>query len=119
MESSNFADTIIKATIQEIQSAAYRTFYPFRFYLLGLLILVIGGILVQVFMKRTNPNYSLSSGFNKMVGSLIYSIFSILITFIAYSVLGSQVIDTVWLGIIGAISFVLTGAFLRLTGFWR
>jgi hypothetical protein len=69
-------------------------------------------------MLRSGKRNKLSPWFNRMVGSLTYSLFFALFIVIFYLILGNQVIDEIWFALFGAISFPLTGWFLRWIGFW-
>ena len=111
MEPNSFVEMIIEKTIEQFSSVVWSIFYPLRFYILGLLILIIGGILLQISGRRQ------SSRFNRAVGSLAYTLFSVAIFYISYLIWGVQVIDEIWLAVVGVISFVLTGAFLGLSAF--
>jgi hypothetical protein len=88
-------------------------------FLIGGFVVIVGGIILQIVMMRIGGYRNrLSSGFNTLVGSLVrLAIFGILV-FIAYLIWGVQVVDELWLAIIGTIAFAGTSLFLRKIGFW-
>lgn len=68
---------------------------------------------------KKNPHNKLSSGINSAIGSLVYTIFSLIIFGISYLIFGAKIVDEIWFIIIGTLSFLLTKFFLRKIGFWR
>lgn len=111
-------DKIVKATVSQLW-AMLKLWWPHLWpYAIGFAVFVLGGMVLQILMLRSGGHSRLSPGFNRMVGSLFYGIFFMLLLIIAYWIWGSQVIDDTWFLIFGTISFPLTGFFLRAIGFW-
>jgi len=111
-------DKIVKATVSQLW-ATLKLWWPSLWpYAIGFALFVIGGMVLQILMLRSGGHSRLSPGFNRMIGSMFYGIFFVLLLIIAYLIWGSQVIDDIWFLIFGTISFPLTGFFLRTIGFW-
>jgi len=88
-------------------------------WVIMLAIFVIGGVILQILMMRAGGRHNrLSPSFNSLVGSLTYGLMFALILTGAYLVWGSQVIDESVFAVIGLVSFILAGVFLRFIGFW-
>lgn len=90
-------------------------FWP---YIIIALIIILAGVILQILMLRSGGRRTLSPGFNRLVGSLTYLLFFGLMFIIAYWILGTQVIDKMWLAIFGALAFPATGLFLWAIRFW-
>ena len=90
--------------------------WPFLF---GGFVVIVGGIILQIVMMRSCGHRNrLPSGFNALVGSLIRLLIFGILVYLAYLIWGVQVIDELWLTIIGIIAFTGTSLFLRGIGFW-
>jgi hypothetical protein len=112
-------DQIFKETLNQIWILIpvwWSAFWP---YILGFAVVILVGMVWQIIMFRSGSRNGLSSGFNSMVGSLFFGISFLVLLGICYRVWGAKVIDEIWFGIIGAVSFSVTGLFLRTIGFWR
>jgi hypothetical protein len=88
-------------------------------YIIGFLVIVVAGVILQIFMLRSGGRSKLSAGFNSMVGSLTYSLFFLIYFGVCYWIFGTQVVDDIWFAVIGTISFPSAGCFLRAIGFWH
>ncbi len=110
-EVAKIAASIVIAIVKQL----WFYFWP---VIIAFLFIIISGIILQSLMLRSGGHSRLSSGFNRLAGSTVYSVFLILITAVAYQILGSEVIDESWIALFGLISFPLTGLFLRAIGFW-
>jgi len=90
-------------------------FWP---YIIIFILIVIAGVIIQIIRIKKDRIKKLSPGFNSLVGSLTYSLSFGLLFIITYFIIGTRVLDEIWFIIFGAISFPLTGWFLRKIGFW-
>ncbi len=111
-------DQAIRTLVSDLWSLAKQMFFIYWPYIIGFLIFVIAGVILQIFMLKSGGHSKLSAGFNSMVGSLTYSLFFLIYFGICYWIFGTQVVDDIWFTVIGAISFPSTGFFLRAIGFW-
>ncbi len=111
-------DQFIRTAVSDFWSLAKQIFFMYWPYIIGFFVIVIAGVILQIFMLKSGGRSKLSAGFNSMVGSLTYSLFCLIYFSICYWIFGTQVVDDVWFAVIGAISFPSTGWFLRAIGFW-
>lgn len=112
------ADLMVKAFVAGVWSFAKVAWFLWRPYIIGIAVIIVAGVAWRIIMLRLGGHNKLPPGFNRLVGSLTYFVFSVLIFAIAYWIWGGRVIDEMWLPIFGALSFPLTGLFLRRIGFW-
>ena len=111
-------DQFIRTVISDFWSLAKQMFFMYWLYIVGFLIIVIAGVILQIFMLKSGGHSKLSAGFNSLVGSLTYSIFFLIYFGICYWIFGTQVVDDVWFAVFGTMSFPSTGFFLKSIGFW-
>jgi hypothetical protein len=88
-------------------------------YVIGFLAFIVVGVILQVIMLRSGGNTKLPAWFNRLVGSLTYSLFFLIFLGISYIIFGTQVVDKIWFTIFGLLAFPTTGLFLCIIGFWR
>ncbi|MFA6077338.1 MAG: hypothetical protein WC735_04680 [Candidatus Paceibacterota bacterium] len=111
-------DKMIRSVIIELWFFAKEQLLIYWPYVFGFFIFVVAGVVLQIIMLRSGGHSKLSAGFNRLVGSLTYFIFFLIFFSISYWVFGSQVVDSIWFAVFGALSFPTTGLFLRAIGFW-
>lgn len=111
-------DQAIRAAIADLWYIFKQIFIIYWPYIVGFVVIVISGIILQIIMLRSGSRNKLSSGFNSMVGSLIYALFCLFYFAIFYWIFGPQVIDEIWFTAFGGISFLSTWLFLKGIGFW-
>lgn len=111
-------DQFIRTAVSDFWSLAKQMFFMYWPYIIGFFVIVIAGVILQIFILKSGGRSKLSAGFNSMVGSLTYSLFCLMYFSVCYWIFGTQVVDDVWFAVIGAISFPSTGLFLRAIGFW-
>lgn len=110
-------DQMIRTLVSDLWSLARQMFLMHWPYIIGFLVFVIAGVVLQIFMLKSGGRSKLSAGFNSMVGSLTYSLFFLIYFGVCYWIFGTQVVDDIWFAVIGTISFPSTGFFLRAIGF--
>jgi len=118
LDLSSIFDYAIRSFISDFWVAIKDLLVIYWPYIVGFLVFVIAGIVIQILMLRSGHRNKLSAGFNSLVGSLTYSLFFLIQFLICYWIFGSQVIDDIWFTTFGAISFPATWAFLNAIGFW-
>ena len=111
-------DQIEQATALIFFSAIKQVWLSFWPYIIGLLLFVFSGVALQIIMLRSGGHNTLPPWFNRLAGSIFYSIFFGIIFLIFYWIFGAKVIDELWFALFGALSFPITGLFLRAIGFW-
>lgn len=111
-------DQIIRLTVSQIHSFIKEQLITYWPYVIGLVVFMIAGVILQILMLRGGGHSKLSPGFNRLVGSLTYSMFFLIMLLISYWIFGTRVIDEVWFTLFGILSFPATGFFLRAIGFW-
>jgi len=111
-------DQAIRIAIADLWFIFKEIFITHWPYIVGFIIIVISGVILQIIMLKSGSRSKLSSGFNSMVGSLAYTLFCLIYFAIAYLIFGSQVVDSIWLTVFGALAFPSTWYFLRGIGFW-
>jgi len=87
-------------------------------YILLFLVFIIAGVLLQIRILRNGRHNKLPAWFNRLVGSVTYSLFFALMTAIAYWLFGPQILDKGWFMIFNLISYPMTKFFLIKIGFW-
>lgn len=115
-------DFFIKGIINVFASSFWtsiKSIWPLIWaYVIGFLIIIIVGIILQIGMLRGTGRNTLSPWFNRLAGSIIYAFFFCIFLALGYWLLGTEVIDIMWFTIIGVLSFMTTWLFLRIIGFW-
>lgn len=116
--SNNVMNLVAKGFINGIWLGVKTMWVNWWPFIVVFFVVVIIGIVLQILMLRNSGHNKLSPGFNRLVGSLTYTIIFILIITIAYLIWGPKIIDEIWFVIFGAMAFLSTHIFLRLIGFW-
>jgi hypothetical protein len=111
-------DEIIKSMVSRVYFFTREQLVAHWPYVVGFFIFVIAGVILQIIMLRSGGHSKLPAFFNRLVGSLIYSIFFLIQLSISYWIFGTRVVDEIWFTLFGIISFPITGFFLRAIGFW-
>ncbi|MDP1884219.1 MAG: hypothetical protein Q8L10_02520 [Candidatus Moranbacteria bacterium] len=112
------ADEAIKSMVFQLIVVIKEQLIAHWPYVIIFFALIIAGVILQILMLSGGGQSKLSVGFNRLIGSLTYSIFFMIILSISYWIFGVQVIDDIWFAIFGILSYPATGYFLRAIGFW-
>ena len=111
-------DQMIRIVVSDIWSLSKQLFLAHWPYVIGFLVIIIAGVILQIMMLKSGGHSKLSAGFNSLVGSLTYSIFFLIYFLICYLIFGTQVVDDIWFALFGTLSFPSTWLFLKSIGFW-
>jgi len=111
-------DQTIRLTVFQLYFFAKEQLITHWLYVAGFFAFIIAGVILQIIMLRGGGHSKLSPGFNRLVGSLTYLMFFLIMLLISYWLFGTRVIDEVWIILFGILSFPATGFFLRAIGFW-
>lgn len=112
-------DQFIKSIVASFWSfikAIWPIYWP---YIVGFFVIIIIGMLIQIFLFRSGSNKKMPRAFNQLVGHLFYCFFFYLVVTVLYFIFGAQVIDGVLFACIAYPVYRLNKIFLIWIGFWR
>lgn len=97
--------------------AAKQFWFLYWPYIIAFFLVVIAGVILQILMLRSGGRSRLSSGFNRLVGSLTYMFFFCLQLVVSYWICGTDVIDEKWFALFGTLAYPVTGYFYEQSDF--